>query len=317
MVKLFHGKTAYLSMGLAKRYLDTRVDELRQLNTTFDLITIDASATAVETILNHIETPSLFFSHKIIFLKRPSQNKEKELLFQCILQHAAADHRDEGLDLVLWEDSRLPSNLRFMKALANTKGIVESPDLNKRTFRTWAKEEISSAGLQMSSDALFLLSERANYNPESFVGEVSKLSLIGKNTIAEEDIEQYCPDTLEHTVWQLIDAVNDNDSVSAEKHLESILRHGNDPHYLLLMLSRNVRLIFLTKMLLEQNNNIYQIAKKIKAPPFTIASIQKKARDMSIDRIATLYDKLTNIDYSEKTGQLDISLALHILISVI
>lgn len=317
MVKLFHGKIAYLSMALAMQYLDGRTTSLSKQNLPFDKRTIDASTTPIETIMNEIETPSFFFSHKVIFLKRSSLSRDKEILFQCILQHATPKRQNEPLDLVLWEDYRLASNLRIVKALDKEKCIIESPDLNKRSFKTWAKDKVSSAGLKMSDDTLFLLAERSNYNPESFVGELSKLSLTGKGILTEDDIERYCPDTLEHTVWQLIDAVNDNDTKTAEKHLESILCHGNEPHYLLLMLSRNIRLILLTKILMSQNCNIYQIAKKIKAPPFTIASIQKNAHEMSLERISTLYDKLTNIDYSEKTGQLDISLALHILISVI
>lgn len=317
MVTLFHGKNPYLSLIMAHRQFDDRKQQLIDNSITYETFTLDASTTPAESIMNEIETPSFFSQHKLIFIKRPSQSSEKETLHRCILEHAQPQRDGEGLDLILWEDSKLAKNLKFIKKLSETKSIVESPELNKRTFRTWAQKESLAEGLHMSSDTLFLLSERTNYNPESFHREIGKLKLTGKDVITEEDIELYCPDTLEHTVWQLIDAVNAGDTVTAEKHLESTLRQGNDPHYLLLMLSRNLRLTLLTKLLLNQGCNTYDIARKIKAPPFTIAAIQSNARSMDLKRISTLYEKLTNIDYSEKTGQLDISLALHILLSVI
>ena len=304
-------------MALAKQFLSDRKQKLAEGQIAHELFTLDASTTSAESIMNEIETVSFFSTHKILFIKRISANPDKEVLHECVLGHTVPERKEESLDLILWEDGKLAKNLKFMKKMAGQATVVESPELNKRTFRTWAKEEVQATNLRMSSDTLFLLSERSNYNPESFNRELAKLKLIGKELITEDDIETYCPDTLEHTVWQLIDAVNENNINLAEKLLESTLQHGNDPHYLLLMLSRNIRITLLTKLLLDQGYTISQIAQKIKAPPFTIASIQSHARDMNMERIVMLYDKLTSIDYSEKTGQLDISLALHILLSVI
>lgn len=310
-------------MTLAKSFLENRKKQLSENGITFEVFTIDASTNSAESIFTQLDTPSFFSNHKIIFIKRVTENKDKESLIESITEYATVERENAPVDLIVWEAIKLPKNLRFMKKLSAHNAIVESPELddpqkpNKRLFKSWAGETVRSSGIKMSSDTVFLLSERANYNTESFTREISKLSLLGKKIITEEDIETYCPDTLEHTIWQLIDAINENDASNAETHLDSVLRQGNDPHFLLVMLARNIRLILLTKVLSEQNLNVYQIAKKIKAPPFTIASIQRKAKDMPLERIATLYDKLANIDYSEKTGQLDISLALHILISVI
>ncbi len=322
MIRLFHGKSKYLSQQLAKSFLQQRQQELRDSNIPFDVITIDASQKTADQILLEMETPSLFSVHKILYVKRLSLNKEKDLMFQSIIGKSSSTATDTNT-LILWEDTKLAKNLRIIKALAQQKAVFESPELddpkkqNRRIFKTWAREAVLNADLRMSPDTISLLSDRSNYNTERFSGELAKLALLGKKTITESDIETYCPDTLEHTVWQLIDAINEGNAREAEGHLESMIRQGNDPHLILLMLARNVRLILLTKLLTEKGLNMYQIAQKVKAPPFTIATLQKSARSIPQERLATLYDKISNIDYSEKTGQLDLSLALHILISVI
>ncbi len=304
-----------MSKTQARKTIDEIREKLNSDKVTHDYITLDASETPAETIITEIETPSLLSPHKVIFLKYPTENSDKEDLIECITSHL--DHSSETMDLIMWENIKLRANLRFVKALKAGDAIEESPELNRRSFRTWAQEVIDEEGLNLSKDAVYLLSERVNYDPERLTKELTKLSLVGKKTITEDDVEMLCPDTLEHSIWELIDAINDNNTALAEKKLNRVLRQGNDPIYVLLMLVRNVRIILLTKLLLKQGASTYDIARKIKAPPFTISAVKEKAQRTSYDRLVTIYDKLSNIDYSGKTGLLDVDLALNILLSVI
>lgn len=317
MIKLYHGKNTFLS----KRKADEAVTELRKLcnsnDTSYQERTFDASSASAEDIIAEIETPSLFSPHKILFIKRLNKNPDKENIHTCVVSLLDQDQNSPDLDIIIWEDEKLRSNLRFVKSLKEHDAIDESPEFNKRTFQTWGKEQAELKGLSLSRDATHLLSERTNFDPERFTRELTKLSLLGKEELSEDDIENLCPDTLEHTIWELIDAINANDAHLAEQRLDRVLRQGNDPIYVLLMIARNVRIVLLTKLLLQKGASTYDIARKIKAPPFTINAIKRNAQETSMERIVLLYDKLSNIDYSGKTGQLDIALALNILLSVI
>lgn len=317
MITLFHGKNTYLSRKKANEKIAQAKEALTKKDIAFEARIFDASSHPAEGIISEIETPSLFSQQKVLLIKRMSQSPEKEDLYEYVIQNAKRLQKNKETNIIIWEDTKLPANLRIMKALKEESAIDESPELNKRTFRTWAKEAVAEGKLSFSGNALFLLSERTNYDTERFSKELDKISLLQKDVITEQDVEQLCPDTLEHTIWEMIDAINDNDTSLAEKKLSRILRQGNDPQFVLLMLTRNVRIILLTKIMLEQGASTSDIARKIKCPPFTINAIRKKAYETSISRITRIYDKLANIDYSGKTGQLDIALALNILLSVI
>ena len=315
MIKLFHGKSTFLSKNSADEEALQIQSSRDKDGTPFEYKVYDASNTSIETIIAEIETPSLFSRHKILYIKRPTQNDSKEELFECL--GGLFDRSDDETDIILWEDSKLRSNLTILKPFRENNAIEESPDFNKRSFRTWAADSLSENKLSVTHDGVFLLSERTNYDPERFTQEVSKIRLLGKNTITEEDIEELCPDTLENTIWELIDSINEGSIRIAGRKLDRLLRQGNDPFYVLLMIARNIRIMLLVKKMSERGASTGDIARKIKAPPFTISAIREKAEATSYERIALLYEKLSNIDYSGKTGQLDVALALNILLSVI
>lgn len=292
-------------------------DDYSSKNITFNVRIFETSTTPIDKIINEIETQGLFVSHKIILLKRVSQNPDSDQLKEFLIELSTRDTSNLPADIIIWEDQKVRANTRLAKAFAKNKALIEGPDLNKRTFLTWAKNSLKENDLQISHNATHLLSERVNYNPERLTQEQSKLKLLGDREITEDDIEHICPDTLEHSIWDLIDSINNGNNKESNKQLNMIIRQGNDPFFVLFMIARNLRMTLLTKILLKKNYNTVQIARKIKAPPFTINKMKHTARSITYSKLKKIYEKLTSIDYSGKTGQLDVELALNILLSVI
>jgi len=284
---------------------------------TFDVSIFETSTTSINQIINEIETPGLFVSHKIILLKRVTQNPDTEQLKEFLIDLSGQDPKNMPSDLIIWEDQKIRSNTRLAKAFAKNKVLVEGPDLNKRTFQTWARKYLDDNEIKISRNAIHLLAERVNYDPERLTRETAKIKLLGEKEITEDDIENVCPDTLEHSIWELIDSINSGNNREAGKKLNIVIRQGNDPFFVLFMIARNLRMTILTKILLNKNYSTSQIARKIKSPPFIINKIKRTAREMQMSRLKKIYEKLSNIDYSGKTGQLDVELALNILLSVI
>lgn len=316
MLELFHGKNTFLSLMEAKEHLKATEGNLLKENQTYEVKILDASTCSSENIVTEIETPSFFVTSKVIFLKRPSQNSNKDDLLEYLLTAAEKSTLPQNVNLLIWEDQKLRSNSKLVKTYQKKAKLYESPDLNKRTFLKWAQDQLAAQNLKITSNATHLLSERTNYDPERFFQEAAKLKLLNKD-IDESDIEATCPDTLEHTIWSLIDAVNSGQSRQATRELRKVVSQGNDPLYILLMMARNMRIILLTKLLLEKGLNPGEIARKIKVPPFTINMIKAQALQIPLTKVKKIYDKISNIDYSGKTGQLDVELALSILLSVI
>jgi len=92
--------------------------------------------------------------------------------------------------------------------------------------------------------------------------------------------------------------------------LEKLLEYKVDPHYILAMIARNLRIAIQIKYLLDQGVNERKMASILKLPPFAIYPVVKAVRNIDRKRILTQYKKLSNLDYEIKTGRIDPILGL-------
>lgn len=308
--KLYHGNSTYLSLRTVNQNIEEKKD-----NTT-EVITIDAENTSAQTLIDILASPTLFTSSRILLLKRTYRNKEREKLLQeifLLLQTSTSS------DIILfWEDQKIKANTKYYKFFNKDKSIIESNELNKRTFLTWMKNELEKDGITIEKEAVRTLAERTNYDPERCSNEIEKMKLVIEDkTITRQDVTSLVSNTLESDIWNLIDAINTGDRKYSVEILERLISQSVDANYIISMITRNVRLITLTKYLLEESEETGSIAKTLKVPPFTVPSLISSSKKYSKKRLQTLYTKLSNLDYQIKKGQIDSNLGLTLLSSIL
>ena len=309
MNKLFHGKETFLSMRKAKDEISAFSDKKG-----LEKITLDCEKIEPDKFSDTLNNTSLFCTQRLVFLKRPYRNKSKEKVIQILLEYLSK--KQESTNIIIWEDQKIKSNTKYYKYFQNIKSVEESDELNKRTFLTWANEEVKKQNIALDKNLVKELSERVNFSPESFVNEIQKLKLSGKRILKKEDIIESTTDTLEYDIWKLIDSINSKKDTSERiKILDRILSQEVDENYIISMLARNLRLTVLITDLLEQKKNSNQIASILKIPPFTVPQMQHISREYSREKISLLYEKLSSLDYEIKRGNIEPGLGLTLLIT--
>ena len=299
MQKLYHGKDTYLSLRAVHNLLDTQF-------TDNDIVILDADSTKAENIIDILYSPSLFLTPKIYFLKRIYKNKEKEILIENLFQIS----KEDSLNIIIWEDQKIRSNTKYYKFFKEKDSVEEFQKLNKRTFLTWAKKEISQYTLTIPLEILNILSQRSNYEPERFFNNLNKLKLLETDTIDENTLNQTVADTLETDIWKLMDYINTSDQKEISNTLDKLLEYKTDPHYILAMIARNLRIAIQIKHLLDNNTNERAIASILKLPPFIVYPIIKSVKNANRNKILLQYQKLSNLDYEIKTGRIEPTLGL-------
>ncbi|MCD4811114.1 DNA polymerase III subunit delta [bacterium] len=299
MQKLYHGKNTYLSLRSIHELLTTQFLDN-------DIITIDADSTKVEKIIDTLYSPSLFNTQKIYFLKRVYKNKEKEILIKTLFEILDND----SLTILIWEDQKIRSNTKYFKFFKERNSVDEFPKLNKRSFVTWARKETEQLPFTIPPEILNTLSQRSNYEPERFNNNLDKLKLLETDTIDQENLNQTVADTLETDIWKLMDYINISDHTGISNTLEKLLEYKTDPHYILAMIARNLRIAIQTKDLLDNNTNERLFASILKLPPFAIYPVIKSVRNTNRQRLLLQYKKLCNLDYKIKTGRIEPTLGL-------
>lgn len=305
--KLYHGNSPYLSLEDVHDAIKTNKTEIPNAEVTI----VQADVEEPLSIIDTLSAQSLFCGSRIIFIKRIYRNKKKDSFLDKLLQ---VIKDSQSIDTVLfWEDQKIKSNTKYYKFFKDGNFVIEENELNKRTFYTWLKKELEKFNLKIETDATKVLAERTNYDPERCHNELQKIKLLGDSIITKDVVDEVTSDTLENNIWQLIDSINDGDTVTSVFIIEKMRLQGIDENYVLSMLGRNLRLITLAKELSEKGFDYRAIASSLKVAPFTVPSLVHASKRYSYDKIKMLYTKLSNLDLQIKTGMIDGYLGLTLI----
>ena len=228
---------------------------------------------------------------------------------------AAMDNLPPSTVLVL-TDGRIKNANPLLKQLSGAK-VMSFPLLKGDVLRQWIKKEASAQGAAMSPPAVDLLARLVGGNLWIMYNEINKLSLFASGRRVEvEDIKAVVSSAQEANVFVMVDAIMEYKAGVAEKLLEQLLQQGASPAYLLVMLSRQVRLVVRAKELRRQRKPDAEIQSRLGLKSeFPLRKTLEQAQRYPLERLKSVYKRLLEADLSIKTGRYDGRLALNLLIA--
>ena len=302
MYKLYIGNETYLSLKRAQ-------EDIRELlkNGNLEYISLDAEETESSKIIELLSSQSLFNLPRLIFLKRLYKNKDRENLIPYILEFLKNNTPD---NIIIWEDQKISSVTKYVKFFKTTNSFVEVNKMYKPAFIKFANELSKENGLDMNREVITLLCTYSNYDTQRLENNIKKLYLLELNKkIEKEDVRNVVVDTLEDDIWKLLDEMNKTKGQPL-KILERILSQRVDPKYIFPMIARNMRLITMTKYLIDHRYKYSEIASIVGVPPFTVKTLVEASDKYDWGKIMSKYEKLCNLDYEIKIGRIDPKLGL-------
>ncbi|MCK9368770.1 DNA polymerase III subunit delta [Candidatus Dojkabacteria bacterium] len=308
MKKLFHGKDTFLSQRAARKEIENIVSKGK----TFEYIIIDATSSLPETIINHLSSDDIFSKPKILLLKRVFQSKHKEDLVKFLL--SSFENLPTSNHYIFWEDSKISSITKYFKMFK--KDVEEFNEIKKQSFVKWAMGEVTELGLKSDREIISKLSEKVDFDAQTFLNEIEKLVVSGVEEISLNDIEDTV-DSHSFDIWKLISAINATDTKKAIEIYKNLTDHQVDSNFILAMLIRNIRLLTEVKYLKEKNTSSSEICSTIGIAPFTLPELINYTKDADWEKIRYFYEKLSSLDYEIKRGTIDIDLGLTLLLTKI
>ena len=117
-------------------------------------------------------------------------------------------------------------------------------------------------------------------------------------------------------MFNLVDAILEFRGGMAEKLAEQLLQKGASPAYILVMLTRQTRLVVRVKELKSQRWPEAEIMGRLEmTAPFILRRTLEQASRYTTARLRGVYHRLLETDLAIKTGRYDAELALNILIA--
>jgi DNA polymerase-3 subunit delta len=129
--------------------------------------------------------------------------------------------------------------------------------------------------------------------------------------ITRSDVRTLVTQSHEATVFELVDAVGLRDRRAALEAYRRLLADEVSPIYLLVMLTRQLRLLLLAKEALERREDI---GAALKVHHFVAQKLSQQARNFSFERCVGAFQRLAATDEAIKTGQADEDVAVELLL---
>jgi len=214
-------------------------------------------------------------------------------------------------------DGKVGSKNPLFKAFSSKATVKTFPLMKNPELRKWIQKRVKEGGGSISSPAIDLLIRHVGSNLWIMSSEIEKLTLFASGRRIEgEDVDRVVSGVREVSVFAMVEAILAFTARGAEQALHQLLQRGAAPAYLLVMLSRQGRMIVLAKEMRGQRKPETEIQRRLGlTSDYALRKTLEQAGRYPVGRLKRLYHKLLETDLSIKTGKYDGELALSMLVA--
>ena len=274
--------------------------------------TYDLEEVALANALEDLDTYSFLSSKKVIIIKNilsslTLENEKKHLI--KYLENPSSDN------LLIMTSDKMDTKT-FSKKLKSLKTLkYQKLETNPVSF---AKNILD--GYKISNMDLSYLAELCNNDITKLNSECEKLMMykIDTKEIVREDITNLVVKKLgdsNEILFSLVKAIMSKDKRQALKLYNDLKAYQIDANSIIGLMASQMKLVSQIKVLKEKNLNVSQIQQNLNLKSsYQVKKLSEYIYSYSYNDIKTFFNKLFNLDYSIKTGKVDSSNAIELLI---
>ncbi|MEA1926540.1 MAG: DNA polymerase III subunit delta [Patescibacteria group bacterium] len=261
---------------------------------------------------------SLFSKKRCVILKNPftlnvlNQKKIIELL------EINSNSGNDNIIVVVELRTPKPKGrlLNFLKKGAKNEKLDA---LDQKRLKDWIIKELerqSDKKTTILPDALEYLIGITRGNMWTVNNEIKKLvNYQEKGSINKKDIEKLCHGKVESGIFELVDAIGNNNKARAIALKNNLLAQGENEFYIFSMIISQFRnLIKVGECVLKGVNDPNRISKLCTMHPFVVRKTLAQLRNYNKRQLKNIFSLASEIDLKTKTSDIEMSEALDYLI---
>lgn len=309
----------YLFYGLEEFLMNKEISKIIKDNNIedIDIVRYDLENTKIENILEDVSSVSLFNPKKLVIVDNSyifTGTTNKKLLEQntSILEKFLCNNNSENIIIFTIINEKIDERKKTVK-LFRENGIVKDfnllKNINKYVIEMFGEYKISN-------DNINLLISRVGNNLELINSEIEKIKIYKDNdlNITKEDIINLTSKNIDTDFFKLIEnIVSKNKEEALESYFE-IIKHGEEPIKIIVVLANKFRLIYQAKNLYKKGYSQNDISSMLGSNFYAVKKCLESSRNYDDNVLLECIQKLANLDIDIKSGNIDKNLGLELFI---
>lgn len=291
-------KSIYLIESNDSFVIEEKISNIKKnyQNEEIELVKYDLSNINIEVLIEDLDTYNFFTNKKIIvgtngdfktanteqnikrFIKYLNNPSDTNIL---ILVNAKFNEKEE-LGLLLKEKAEVIDTHININQLI--KDQCTNYNIDNRTIN-------------------YLITKCNNDNVKIF-NEIDKLKLYkcDDKTITINDIDEIVIKSLDDNIFDLIDAIVKKDKKNSFRIYKELIEHNEEPIKIIITLANKFRLIYQVKILAKNKMTNEEIGKKLGVKEYPVKLARGLGFNYTESEILSYIDKLADMDYNIKIG---------------
>ena len=306
----------YLIYGIEKFLIEKEITKIikEQNVDNLDINYYDGINDNLQDIIDDALTISMWSEKKLIVITNcqfltgsKSTNDNLDILLKYI-----NNPNSNSIIVFALNSDKLDERKKIVKELKKKSIVKECNRINniKQYVKSFFKD------YNISDTDLHTFIDRVGNNLDLLEEEANKLIIYKDNdyNIKKEDIINLTSKNIDIDIFKLIDDIIKNNKVEALETYHEMLKHGEEPIKIVIMLANQFRLIYQSKLLSQKGYTEANIADNLKIHPYRVKLAIETSRRFKEKTLLSYLSKLADLDYDIKVGKIDSTLGLELFI---
>lgn len=308
----------YLLYGTQEYLIEEKIKEIIKLNDIdkYNIETFNMENDSLKDIIDSSNTFSLFADKKIIIVDNSfiftGSTKKQEEADITILDKYLDNINENTLLIFKINNEKLDSRKKIVTKIKKVSTVIEYNkliDINSKVKELFSPYKIDNNTVQ-------LLIERVSNDLEILSQEIDKIKTYKDKdlNITKEDIISLTNKNINTDIFYLLDSILNKMPEQAIESYNEMIKIGEEPIKILVMLANQFRLIYQVKELSKKGYREYDIMNILDQKQYTIKKACERISKYQDKELLKYINELSELDINIKSGLIDKNIGLQLFI---
>lgn len=309
-IYLIHSKDSYLASKKVKIIVASFNLKME------DVLSYDEDETDFKELVSEWNTISFFGDKRIFWIKDPKFLTKSNCLKDGELS-VLSKYLKNPMDttILIFTVNELALDSKAYKELKKFAKIEEITSDNKNSMNKYAQEYFKSFDIKVEDIVIAeIISRVTDY--QNLNNEIEKLAYYALKTkkVTFEIVDKIVSKNLEHKIYDLTNALLEMDKDKIYRIYRDLMESNEEPLRIINNISTKLRDILYTQKLIENRFTQDDIANKFGVSRGRAYYLKKNAQQVPYTSIVKYLEKISDIDYEIKSGQVNAIIALELFL---